>query len=179
MALRIGAQVLDGPSEEILVLPRSNGELVITARAVQSMEDFDRFVPEPKAKMGWAKGKGTIPLTKDPQFKQQMESYGNKRFAFMALKSLEPSDIEWQTVDLHKPDTWDNWMDELKENGLSEFEVNRIIQLIMQANALDEAKLKEARETFLRGLEAATEKSCGHLEELPNTPSGPPASDGE
>ena len=36
----------------------------------------------------------------------------------MALKSLEPSDIEWQTVDLHQPDTWDNWMSELKDNSV-------------------------------------------------------------
>jgi len=179
MALRIGNQIIDGPSQEVLVLPRSNGDLVITARAVLSMEDFDRYVREPKAKRAWVKGKGNIDLVDDPQFKEDMETYGTKRFAFMAIKSLEPSDIHWETVDLHKPDTWSNWTEELKAAGLSEFEVNRIIICIMQANALDEGKLKEARETFLRGLEEVVEKSSGPQSELPSTPSGPPANDSE
>lgn len=179
MALKIGGQVVDGPSEEILILPRSNGDLVITARAVLSMEDFDRYVNEPKPKRAWVKGKGNIDLTDEPQFQKEMESYGEKRFAFMAIKSLEPSDIEWETVDVHKPETWTDWTKELKNAGLSEFEVNRIVVCIMQANALDEKKLKEARETFLRGLEEAVERSSGHQDEPSNTPSGQPASDSE
>jgi len=179
MALNIGGQTIDGPSEEILVLPRSNGDLVITARAVLSMEDFDRYVRQPKAKRAFVKGKGNVLLTEDPGFVKEMETYGEKRFAFMAIKSLEPSEIEWQTVKLEEPATWVNWTKELSDAGLSEFEVQRIVVCVMQANSLDEAKLKEARAAFLRGLEEAAEKSSGPDTEQGNTPSGQPASDSE
>lgn len=181
MALRISGQLVDKPSEEILVLPRSNGDdIIITARAVLSMEDFERFVPQPQAKRAWVKGKGNILMTEDPQFVKEMETYSEKRFAYMALKSLEPSEIEWQTVKLENPETWASWADELKTAGLSDIEVQRIIVCVMQANSLDEAKLKEARATFLDGLEEAAEvKSSSDQTELPSTSSGPPANDGE
>jgi hypothetical protein len=179
MALNIGGQTINGPSEEILVLPRVKGDIIITARAVLSMEDFDRYVRAPKAKRAFVKGKGNILLTEDPGFKKEMETYGEKRFAFMALKSLEPSEIEWQTVKLEEPNTWLGWTEELKSAGLSEIEIQRIVVCVMQANSLDENKLKEARAAFLHGLEAEAEKSSGPSIEQANTPSGPPASDSE
>lgn len=181
MALRIGSVVVDKPSESLLVLPRDNGDdIIITARAVLSMEEFDLYCPAPKPKKAFVKGKGNIDLVEDPAYKQELATYGEKRFAFMALKSLEPSDIEWQTVQVDKPSTWLNWTEELKEAGLSDSEVNRIIVCVMQANSLDERKLTEAREAFLRGLEEAeAEKSSGPQTEPSSTPSGPAANDGE
>lgn len=180
MPLRIGGQVVDKPSEQILVLPRVNGDdIIITARAVLSMEDFDRFVPQPQAKRAWVKGKGNVLMTDDPAFLKEMETYGEKRFAFMALKSLEPSEIEWETVKMEDPNTWTGWTKELNEAGLSEVEVQRIVVCVMQANSLDENKLSEARAAFLRGLEAEAEESSGPSTGPSNTPSGPPANDGE
>jgi len=180
MALRIGGQLIDKPSEEVLVLPRANGsDIIITARAVLSMEDFDRYVPQPQAPRAWVKGKGNILMTDDPNFKKEMDTYGEKRFAFMAIKSLEPSEIEWEKVSLDDPSTWTGWTEELKEAGLSDVETQRIIVCVMQANSLDENKLKEARDVFLRGLVEVQEKSSGPSTEPATTPSGQPASDGE
>ena len=97
----------------------------------------------------------------------------------MAIKSLEPTEIEWQRVDIDKPETWLLWTEELKDAGLSEVEVQRVIILVMQANSLDENKLRKAREAFLHGLEVEKEKSSGPQEELLNTQNGEPANDGE
>jgi hypothetical protein len=69
----------------------------------------------------------------------------------MCLKSIEPSQIEWETVDMDKPTTWPKWVDELQENGLSEVEVGRIINAVLAANSLDEKKIEEARKSFLHG----------------------------
>jgi hypothetical protein len=180
MALRIGGQEISGPSEQVLVIPRANGpDIIITARAVLSMEDFDRFVPQPQAKRAWVKGKGNVLMTDDPGFVKEMETYGEKRFAFMAVKSLEPSEIEWQTVKMEDPSTWVNWTKELQDAGLSEVEVQRIVVCVMQANSLDESKLEEARAAFLRGLEEAVEKSSGPSTGQSSTSSGPAANDGE
>ena len=179
MALRIGGQVIDKPSEEVCVLSRTNGDDInIIARAVLSMEDFDQYVPRPTAGKAWSKDKGHHELTDTPQFKKDMETYGEKRFALMAIKSLEPSNIEWQTVELDDPNTWTNWTQDLKDAKLSEVEINRIIVCVMQANSLDENKLKEARATFLDGLEAQAKSSSGQTDPQ-STSSGVPANDGE
>jgi len=179
MALRIGNQVIDSPAEEILVLRGHPNELVITARAVLSMEDFDRYCPVPVAHMAFVAGKGNIRMTEDPRFKADMETYGEKRFAFMAIKSLEPSDIEWARVKLDEPNTWVEWTEELKDAGLSETEIQRIIVCVMQANSLDENKLKEAKAAFLQAREQELEKLSTPSTEPSNTASGLAANDGE
>lgn len=178
MALRIGGQVIDKPSEEVLILPRSNGEdIVITARAVLSMEEFDLRCPRPTPIKAWSKNKGHHDVTDSPEFLREMETYGEKRFAFMAIKSLEPSEIEWETTKLDDPNTWIGWTDELKSAGLSNVEIQRIVVCVMQANSLDEGKLKQARDSFLRGREEALDQSSGPNTEQQSTPSGQPASD--
>ncbi len=180
MALRIGNVVVDKPSEEVLVLPRSNGpSITIIARAVLSMEEFDLLCPTPKPKAAFVKGKGNIQLTDDPAYIESLQKYGEKRFAWIALKSLEPSDIDWQTVKMDRPETWLNWTEELREAGLCDAEVQRIIVCVMQANALDDNKLSQAREAFLRGLEEAVERSSGPNTEQLTTSSGQPVNDSE
>lgn len=178
MALRIGGHVIDKPSEEVCVLSRTNGDDInIIARAVLSMEDFDQYVPRPVAGKAWSKDKGHHELTDTPQFKKDMETYGEKRFAFMAIKSLEPSNIEWVTVKLDDPSTWSGWTQDLKDAKLSETEINRIIVCVMGANSLDEGKLKEARASFLDGL-VEEAKSSSDQTDPSSTSSGQPANDG-
>ena len=52
---------------------------------------------------------------------------------------------------LDDPSTWANWETELKDNGLSQMECNRVLALVLEANCLDEKKLQKARELFLQG----------------------------
>jgi hypothetical protein len=176
--MRISGVEIQGPNEEILVLPRLGEDIVIRARAVSDMDEFYALVPEPKppgklTKDGW------VPTMKDETFKQKMVRYGEQRYAYMVLKSLEPSEIEWETVDLDNPKTWTKWEEELRGAGLSTVEVDRISVCVMRANALDEAKLKEAREVFLHGMAEAQKESSGLETEQESTPSGEPVSDSE
>jgi hypothetical protein len=173
--MKIGGIEIKGPAEEVLVLPRLDGDdIVIHAIAVSDMDEFEALCPVPKppgirTKAGWT------PNENDKTYKEQVTQHGEMRFAYMVLKSLEPSEIEWENVDSDNPATWLGWQDELKEAGISTTEVNRIIVCVMQANALDEAKLKEAREVFLRGPVQEQSESYGPATELENTPSGDPA----
>jgi len=174
--MRIGGVELTGPNEEILVLPRLSGDIVIRARAVSDMSDFEKLVPEPKAPGKLTKD-GWVPQLDDETFKQRMEAYHTQRFAYMVIKSLAPSEIEWDKVRLDNPQTWKHWDKELREAGLAETEVNRITVCVMQANSLDERKLKEARELFLRGMAEEVSSSSGHPTEPENMPSGELATD--
>lgn len=146
-----GVQV--SPCEEFLVLPRGGEgkDIVFRAKAVAINDEFNKRIPEPVAPMLLGKGGQKTPDLKDEEYQKAMTRRGELRFAFLMLKSLEPSNIEWDEVDIDKPNTWTKWSEELTAGGISEVELNRIIGCVMAANSLDEAKIKEARDAFLRG----------------------------
>jgi hypothetical protein len=166
--MRIGGVDVNGPNEVLLVLPREGDDIVIKARAVLDMDVFEELCPEPKAPILRTKD-GVEPNINDTGYKQQMANYNEKRLAFIMVKSLEPSEIEWDTVDPEVPSTLENWQEDFRTCGLATVEINRIIQTVMEANALDEGKLEAARQVFLRGQRLAAEKSSGPATEPVNT----------
>jgi hypothetical protein len=148
--MRIGGIEAKGPHEELLVLPRGENDLIIRARAVLDMDEFDKICPEPTAP-GRRTKDGFVPNHKDPTYQENLAGYHAQRLAFLVLRSLEPSQIEWETVKMEDPRTWANYLVDLRNGGLSSVEINRVIVCVMQANALDEKKLEEARKAFLLG----------------------------
>jgi hypothetical protein len=143
-----GVEVTGG--EALLVLPRDKGDIPIKAIAVSIAEEFKEKCPAPVAPMLQTKD-GNQPDHSDKDFKAAASRHDDMRFALMVIRSLEPSNIEWGEVDVAKPSTWLKWRDELIAEGLSEVECNRIVGVVLEANALDEAKIKAARENFLLG----------------------------
>lgn len=173
--MRIGGTEVKGPNEEILVLPRLDEDIVIRAQAVTTMEEFDALVPEPKPP-GIRTRDGWKPNANDETFKQCLAHYHEQRLAYMIIKSVEPSKIEWEQTNIDDPSTYLQWTDELREAGLSDVEINRIVLCVMQANSLDDEKLKAAREVFLLGEEEEQSESSGPSTGPPSTPSGEPVS---
>jgi len=177
--MKINGAEVKGPAEEVLVLPRPTAEdLVFRAIAVTDMTEFEAMCPEPKPKAmlvagGWKKS------LDNPEYIQAVGDHGVLRFAWILLKSLEPSNIEWDTVERNKPSTWCNWDADMKAAGLSQTEVNHVVNCVASANALNEQKLEAARANFLRGLERASVNSSSPSSEPPSTPSGEAASDSE
>lgn len=150
-----GNEIVNSVPEDWLVLPRPGGQdIVFHARGVPDMEEFDRLLPKPVAPVMLVRGQ-KVDDVENVDYVTAVKSYGEKRFAYIVLKTLEPSNIEWDTVDLGNPDTWTKWGDDLKNAGLNDIECNRIIQLVLNANALNEARMKEAREAFLLSLRRA------------------------
>jgi hypothetical protein len=138
------------PAEEVLVLPRGDQQIIFRARGLEDMEEFQKLCPEPKAPGKLTKD-GWVPDVKDEDFQSVMREYQKRRLAYIAVRSLEPSAIEWDTVQKDNPATWCNWENDLRAGGLSQIEINRVLALVLEANCLDEAKLKKAREVFLQG----------------------------
>lgn len=166
--MRIGGVDVNGPNEVLMVLPREDGDIVIKARAVLDMDTFEELCPEPKPP-GHRTKDGVEPNIDDAGYKQQMANYNEKRLAFIVVKSLEPSEIEWETVDPENPNTLENWQEDFRNCGLATVEINRIIQVVMEANALDESKLEAARQVFLRGQRQVVEKFSGPATEPVST----------
>ena len=175
--MRIGGVLVEGPAQEFLILPRGEQVLVIRAQAV-NLDEFDVLCPEPKppgklTKDGW------IPDLDNESYRQIITNHNEKRIAYLVVKSLEPSDIEWEKVKIENPSTWVGYVQDFKAAGLTTIEINRIVQCVMQANSLDEAKLEQARKVFLLGQAQALVVSSGQNTVPANTSSGEPAKEQE
>ena len=166
--MRIGSVELKGGNKDYIVFPRPEGDVVIWAQTVRDFKEFEALVKYPIAPVIQTK-EGKKSDTKDPSYRDLVKIYDDQRFAYLCIKSLEPSDIEWNEVNLDNPRTYVKWIEELLEAGLSEVECNRIIGLVLQVNSLDEAKLQAAREHFARGQGQAASESSGQSTEPQST----------
>ena len=162
-------------NEVLLVLPRVEQPLVFKARGLKSYDEFEALCPQPKPP-GKQTRDGWIPDEKDPTYQTIMGEWSKKRLAHIVVKSLAPSEIEWDTVNEADPRTWTNWEQDLLNSNLSQVEVNRVLGLVLEANALDDAKLAKARESFLAGRPLPVPESCGLPVGQPSTQSGAPVS---
>lgn len=161
-------------NEVLLVLPRGEQSLAFKARGVSDMDEFQALCPLPKP-TGKVTKDGWVPNLNDPTYQQMMSDYADKRLGYLVIKSLASSEIEWDTVNANDPRTWAKWQDELKDSGLSQVEINRVVAIVMEANCLDEGKLKKAREVFLLGQAPMPAEFSGPLTEPQTTQSGAPA----
>jgi hypothetical protein len=161
-------------NEAVLVLPRGDDKIVFRAVGLKDMDEFTALCPLPKppgklTKDGW------VAKDDDPTYQQLMLQWGKRRLGYMVSRSLAPSEIEWDTLKLDDSRTWPNWDDDLKNGGLTQIEVNRVLGLVLEANALDEAKLAKAREVFLVGQAPMPAEFSGPATAPASMPSGEPA----
>lgn len=161
------------PTEEVLVIPRGDECVVFRARGIRDMDEFEKLCPAPKPTTKLTK-EGWVPNVDDKEYLKRMEDYASKQVSYIVIKSIEPTEIEWETVQLTNPNTWNNWQKDLKNNGFSQAECNRVLALAYEANCLDESKLKRARDAFLHGPQPGSTVSSGPSTEQSNTPSGEP-----
>lgn len=173
-----GKEVPAALNEDVLVLPRGDEAIVIRARALVDIDEFAKLCPDPKppgklTKDGWE------PNLNDDTYKKRVEQHNRQRAAYMVLHSLAPTEIEWETVDIDNPKTWVKWEDELKESGFTNVECNLILQLVMDVNSLNDAKLKAAKDSFLLGLAQVSSEQSSQTSEQSDTPSGEHVSDSE
>lgn len=161
-------------NEVLLVLPRAEQNIVFRAHGLKDMDEFQAKCPLPKPPGKFTKD-GWVAEENDPTFQQVMAEWGKKRLGYIVTRSLEPSNIEWDTVKLDDPRTWPNWEKDLIDGGLTQIEANRVLALVMEANSLDETKLSKAREVFLAGQAPMPPEFSGPVAAPANTPSGGPA----
>ncbi len=165
-------------NEVILVLPRGEQNLVFRARGLKDMEVFNTKCPKPKPP-GKLTRDGWVPNDSDPTYQTVLDQWAKKRLGFIIFHSLKPSEIEWDTVKEDDPRTWTDWEQDMRDGGFSEMECSRILALVLEANSLDEEKLKKAREVFLRGPEPVPSEFSGLATGPETMPSGGPAKDSE
>ncbi len=170
--MKMNGKKIAGPNQEIVALPRGNGDdIIFIARSVPNYDEFHAKCPIPVPPSRIEAKTGTkIYDTDDPGYRAGMKNYSERKQAWMVIKSLEATPgIEWEKVKLDEPKTWVLWHDELKEDGLNEIELQRVHVGVLTANCLNEGAVEDARNAFLRGLEEAAKRSSGQNTEPAST----------
>jgi hypothetical protein len=144
------------PQEEVLVIPKGDQNIVFRARGVPDMVEFNALCPEPKPSVRMVAGGVLEPNITEPGYQAAVQEYSKRHLSYLVIKSLEPSKVEWDTVNMDSPGTWCNWEKDFLNNGLLPSDCNRIMALVLEANSLSEAKIKQAREVFLLGQKLAS-----------------------
>lgn len=169
-----GKQVEKTLFEDFIVLPQVDEDIIIKARAVPSYEEFEALCPLPKPPVKHTRN-GTVQNTDDETFKLRVEQFALQKLGWLAMKSLY--EIEFETLEPENPKTWPRWEKELQDSGFTTNETSHILGLVLDVNNLNEAKMKEARDSFLHGQEQEQSDSCGPEDGPTSTPSGEPAQD--
>lgn len=156
-----------------LVYDRGDDQLVFIVQPVWSFDEFEELVPVPENDAVIFTDKGKETDWDAPAWKDKKAAYARKRWGWFILKALEPSNVEFDTIDLEDPSTYSKVEEELKANLLP-VEFNELMATIDRASSLDAQKLEENRESFLRRQARRTEEST-QSGEASSTQSSEPA----
>lgn len=177
--MKIQGKKITGPNIEIIIIPRGDerDDIILKAEAILDMKVFDAVCPRPKPPIKRLASGDEVPNIKDSGFIRQIEKYAEKKLAWMLIESLQATEgLEWEKVDISDNTTWHLYKEELNEAGFSDTEVQRILNGVTTVNALNEDKINEARERFLRSQQAALSVPSFQKDEENSTQSGELAS---
>jgi hypothetical protein len=162
--MKIKGREIKTPNQVIIAIPRGDGnDIVFKAQAILDHGELEKLCPRPTPPEMLQRGVGKVQNVEDPIYKGELQAWAKRAMAWRIVKSLSATpDLEWETVKLEDATTWENWEKELTEAGFSDYEKQRILNGVSEANGLDEEKIEIARQRFLLG-EGATNGSTSSL----------------
>lgn len=145
---------LRGPKTGFIAIPRDgeNGinDIIFQLKAAQELDEFDEILAPPQPPMIIKPGGTPFQNRDDSNFQKQLGEWSHQKMNWMILKTLEDTEgLEWESVKMDDPETWENFRTELKDSGFNRAEITTIINGALAINSIDEAKMEEARERFL------------------------------
>lgn len=147
--MKFKGKTIAPPSPVKVEIFRDSGNVMILCGAVLGSEEFDALCPEPKAPVTTDVSTGAQrKKTEDKSYIERLATHNKLYVAFTMLKSLQATpDLEWETVDLTKPDTWLNYEVEMKK-VFTQGEINRITSGVWEANNPTSSRRQEALDSF-------------------------------
>lgn len=178
--MKIGGKKISGPNVTTIVFPRgddNDNAIVFKVQAVLDTDEFESLCPLPEPPTIVRKDGTKSKDVNDPKYLAKMTKYNTLRFTYTILKSLAATPgLEWETVNMSDPETWQNYEIDLKNAGISLSERNHLLMAVLDTNSISEDRLKEARDHFLRSQAKRAEESSSQKDEPSITESGEPAS---
>lgn len=125
--------------------------LIFLCGAVLDLDKFEKVCPMPKPPLTTNLKLGTqVHDTNDPRYKKRIDLWHDQKVDYLVIRSLEATPgLEWEKVNIKKPDSWHGFRDELRE-FLTDQEMGRIIGGCFDANNPSENRRKEALDVFSR-----------------------------
>lgn len=177
--MKLNGKKLDGPNIEVVVIPRQSGELVFKAQAVLDYDECDKLNPMPKPPKRLMPGGVVQENVNDPKYLKAVDQWATRKFYWMLLESLKATEgLEWETVKMDDPSTWESYKAEMKQAGLTPGEIGRIEMCVSDACGLNQAKIDEATKRFLAGQAQVPAAPSSPSSEHKTMPSGEPVSVG-
>jgi len=139
-------------NRDIFVIPRGQDEdLVFFLEAVLSYDEFDSICPPPAPPVLQFPGDvKSRPDYADKAYIERTIEHSELRQAWTMIETLSPTEnLEWETVDPLKPETWKNWEKEFQEAGISQAERMQLMLAVLSINGLDGERLEKAKDDFL------------------------------
>jgi hypothetical protein len=167
--MKYNGRKLAGPRikiEPVIRTEEEGGNMYFRIQAITDFQPFLDLCPQPQAPEILLPGNRKKYDINNAGYKATINEWFKKRAAWIAIKALEPTtELTWETVDLNNPDTWQNYHNELRESGLADLEMTRILNTIMDLNGLNENLIEEARQSFLTGQQTQLNGQSSHQEE--------------
>jgi len=149
--MQINGKVVQAPSEEVVVIPRGEENIVFKAKAVLDFEAFEKLNPMPEPPEILYPGGVKSLNVEDEGYQKKIDEWAQSKTDWMILKSLEATEgLTWDTVDKSDPQTWGNYRSELA-SVFTPGEVAKIIEAVMLACGLIQERIDEATKRFLAG----------------------------
>ncbi len=182
-----GQRIDSKPASDFIVFPRDDGPIAVKANAVLDRDDFDKVCPVPKPPKKRIKGGQMVDDPENPRYTVALNVHGQKFLSWLVITSLcfmdpetkEDIPIEWEKVSKTDPLSWRLWEEEFRDAGFADMERKRIHAMVIQVNSLSDARLDEARNSFLRPREEELDESSSLTIEQSDTQSGEPVNDSE
>ena len=172
--MKIKGKTIPPPEPVTVKIPRGDQIIEFVCGPVLDFSEFERLCPEPKAPLVTEVGKGSYRDTKAPVYLAALEKHRDQRTNWLMLKSLSATkDLEWETVNMDDPTTWENFRKELRE-CFTDAETVHVINSIMDANYPSEERLKEAIKNLQPPHTEAENSDTSQKEEQDSTQSTEP-----
>jgi len=149
--MKIAGVELTAPGNIIIPIVRGDQEIIFQASCIIDYSEMDSVLKIPEPKMRVYKGdKDPKPQIDSPEYKALVLDYTAQKIAWMVCKSLTATPgLEWETVDWVNPESWSNYEGELTLLGFNEFQINKLVSGVMEANGLSQSRIDEAKQRFL------------------------------
>jgi hypothetical protein len=148
--MKLKGQIITPPSPRAIIVPRDEGDLIFHAKPIIDFDEFEKICPMPDPPLIQYPDGGQKKDYDDLIYRKAVLAWSRQRTDWIVLTSLSVTEgLEWDTVDLNKPDTYKNYMEDFKKSGFSIAEVDYIIKQVLDVNSMDESKFDEARKRFL------------------------------
>lgn len=156
--MKIAGKKLKGPYIKTVVFPRENEPLVFKFQALLDDSEFEELCPRPEPPTKLRPGGIKELDVSNPKYKKAIEDWGLKKVYWQFLKSISATDnLEWETVDMKKPETWENYLKELSES-FTEYEQIQLMNAYSEVQGLDQEKIDKATKDFLAGRQVEQKK---------------------